>query len=165
MAPICSVAIPRPWHFTHSISFSVITAPWQRNHLSSLICKSRSQTGRPWRDACLSHDGAPQRGWDQDPKPDFQVGCLTSLTTSQAKLHLPSSLLELSAWQTPTTFPSLPHPLRLQDAGAHPALCIPLGLKSQKNPIRLLLNQSQQPHLQQPRNQGASFDSSSLFYH
>lgn len=127
--------------------------------------QSRSQTGRPWRDGCLSHDGSPQWGWDQDPKPDLQVGCLISLTTSRAKLHLPSSLLELSARQTPTTFPSLPHPLRLQDAGAHPALCISLGLKSQKNPIRLLLNQSQQPHLQPPRNQGASFNSSSLFYH
>lgn len=110
----------------------------------------------------LSDDGSQQQGWDQNPKPKFRVGCLTS---SRAKLHLPSSLLELSARQTPATFPSLPHPLGLQDAGVHTALCIPLGLRSQKNPICRLLNQSQQPLLQQARNQGASFGSSSLFYH
>ena len=113
----------------------------------------------------LSDDGSQQRGWDQNPKPEFQVGCLTSLTTSRAKLHLPSSLLELSARQTPATFPSLPHPLGLQDAGAHAALCIPLGLRSQGNPSCRFLNQSQRPLLQQPRNQEASFGSSSPSHH
>lgn len=57
----------------------------------------------------LSDDGSQQRGWDQNPKPEFRVGCLTSLTTSPAKLHLPSSLLKLSARQTPATF--LSHPI------------------------------------------------------